>query len=263
MKVREPQFIAVGCGDQARQIAYLRHAGANPGLVWLQGFKSDMISLKACALADWASASGRGLLRFDYSGHGLSSGRFEDGTLSRWCEETETVFRNLTSGSQIVIGSSMGGNIALLLLRRLLARDPGEAERIGALILIAPAWDMTEELMWARFPEPAREAICRDGVWYRPSRYGDAPYPITRGLIEDGRRNLLGITRWRPGRPVHIIHGRADPDVPFSHSERLIEILDGSNIRLTAIPDGDHRLSRRQDLDILLAIVARTTALCS
>ena len=254
MNATDPQFLDVGRGNAARRIAYLTQAGQQPGLFWLQGFKSDMISTKATALSTWAQNHDRACVRFDYSGHGQSEGRFEDGTLSHWLEEALAVFEALTDGPQIVIGSSMGGNIALLMLKRLLAEKSAMAARVHGLILIAPAWDMTEELMWAKFPEDARRAIMNEGVWMRPSQYGE-PYPITRSLIEDGRANLLGTEPWNPGCPVHIIHGRLDPDVPFNHSERLLNILSGPAIKLTEINDGEHRLSRPEDLDVLFAAI--------
>lgn len=245
-----PQTIVVGEGAARRQIATLVQPGISPGLLWLPGFKSDMVSTKAAALAAWAAARGLACTRFDYSGHGQSGGRFEDGTLSRWLDEATAVFAQATQGSQIVIGSSMGGNIALLLLHRLMAVAPAEANRIKALLLIAPAWDMTEELMWKRFSPEARAAIGRDGVWLRPSAYGE-PYAITRGLIEDGRRNLIGTAPWNPGRPVHIIHGKCDPDVPWQHSLGLEKLMLGGWTHITWVEDGEHRLSRPQDLDLM------------
>lgn len=247
-----PQFIDVGHGDAKRRIATLAAAGRGPGLVWLPGFKSDMISTKAAAVAEWAVTRGLACTRFDYSGHGQSGGRFEDGTLGRWLEETTAVFTKLTAGPQIVIGSSMGGNIALLLLRHLMQVAPAEAARIKGLVLIAPAWDMTEELMWRRFPDAAKAEIMDKGVWLRPSAYGD-PYPITRGLIEDGRQHLLGRAPWNPGRPIEIIHGKLDPDVPWQHSVALDKLLEGGWTRITWVDDGEHRLSRPQDLDLLFA----------
>ena len=250
MDEHEPQFQTVGRGDQARRIAYLTQPGGSPGVIWMQGFKSEMTSLKATALADWACERGRNCTRFDYSGHGQSEGRFENGTLTRWREEAAAVFHSLTTGPQILVGSSMGGYIALLLLQEFSRTRSPEAQRIKGLVLIAPAWNMTEELMWSRFPEATRRIIETEGVWHRPSQYGD-PYPITRQLIEDGRLNLLGVQPWNSGCPIHIIHGREDPDVPFSHSERLLTILTGAQLELTEIPDGEHRLSRPQDLAVL------------
>jgi pimeloyl-ACP methyl ester carboxylesterase len=260
MAPNEPQFIDVGSGAARRRIACLQQAGqqaskgAGAGLLWLQGFKSDMVSTKAAALAEWSAAKGIALTRFDYSGHGQSGGKFEDGTLGRWIEETRAVFEQLTTGPQVVIGSSMGGAIALCLLKRLLAEHPAGSARIKALVLIAPAWDMTEALMWKAFPDAVRREIMDKGVWLRPSQYGD-PYPITRGLIEDGRRHLIGGERWNPGRPIVIMHGRLDPDVPFAHSQALMDNLDGGWARLVQVPDGEHRLSRPEDIALLLELI--------
>ncbi len=253
------EFIDVGIGATGRRIAHLCQAGGAPGLIWLQGFKSDMVSTKAAALAEWAQPRNLALTRFDYSGHGQSGGRFEDGTLGGWIEEARAVFERLTQGPQILIGSSMGGAIALALLKRLAAEHPAGAARIKALVLIAPAWDMTEELMWKQFTETIRREVMEKGVWMRPSHYGD-PYPITRGLIEDGRRHLIGGERWNPGRPVAILHGRLDPDVPFAHSEALIESLDGGWTRLVEVPDGEHRLSRPEDIDRLFGLIESVLA---
>jgi pimeloyl-ACP methyl ester carboxylesterase len=248
------QSVEVGSGSDARRIATIIEPGALPGVMWLQGFNSEMVSLKATALHAWSSAHGVALTRFDYSGHGQSDGRFEDGTIGQWLDEAIAVFTRCTEGRQVVVGSSMGGYLALALTKQLMCDQPEEAARIKAVVLIAPAWDMTEELMWKRFPEDARRAIAAKGVFLRPSQYGD-PYPITRRLIEDGRNHLIGQSPWDPGRPVRILHGRLDPDVPFAHSERLMQILTGHDQRLIAIDDGEHRLSRPQDLDLLIATI--------
>lgn len=257
---QEPQQLTVGEGRNQRPIAYMtqpRNAPGNaPGILWLQGFKSEMTSIKATALAEWTAARGLAYTRFDYSGHGQSchapASRFEDGTISRWLEEAHAIFDEVTTGRQIIVGSSMGGYLALLLARRLLAEvSPAKPYRIAGLVLIAPAWDMTEELMWQRASDEARRAILDEGVWYRPSQYGDEPYAITRGLIEDGRNNLLGTTPWDPACPVEIVHGRLDPDVPFAHSERLVASLTGSPVNLIEVPDGEHRLSRPEDLELV------------
>ncbi len=257
--IAQSQFIEIGAGANARRIASLIGKGATPGLVWLPGFKSDMVSTKASALAEWAAAKGLASTRFDYSGHGQSSGTFDDGTISRWLEEAEAVFTKLTCGSQILVGSSMGGYIALLLLRRLMASAPEHAVRIKGLVLIAPAWDMTEELMWNNFAPSAKMALERDGVWHRPSAYGE-PYPITRTLIEDGRKHLLSRKTWDPGRPVHIMHGLLDPDVPWEHTLDLESFLDGGWTRVSAVPDGEHRLSRPEDLAVLFDIIGKMVA---
>jgi len=254
MTPAQPQFIDVGLGAAGRRIAVIADAGRSPGLFWLSGFKSDMVSTKASAIASYADAHGLACTRFDYSGHGQSGGRFEDGTIGRWLEEAVQVFRAETRGAQIVIGSSMGGYIALLLLKHLMDAHPEDAMRIGALVLIAPAWDMTEELMWKEMPASAKAELDRTGVWLRPSNYGE-PYPITRQLIEEGRNHLLGRATWAPGRPVHIIHGLLDPDVPWEHTLDLASFLVGDSVHVTAVPDGEHRLSRPEDLDLLFGVI--------
>jgi alpha-beta hydrolase superfamily lysophospholipase len=257
-----PQFLSVGSGSEKRRIAYLAEpatAAGKPGLVWLCGLKSDMISTKASAIAEWAESQGCACLRFDYSGHGQSEGSFEDGTVSRWLEETRAAFTGLTQGPQVLVGSSMGGYLALLLLRSLMAEAPQEAARIAGLVLIAPAWDMTE-LMWQRFPASARRDITEKGVYLRPSSYGDGPYPITRAFIEDGRKHLIGSQPFDPGRPVHILHGLQDPDVPWEHTLDLVAHLSGDWTRVAAVPDGEHRLSRPQDIALLLDTIATVTA---
>ncbi len=249
-------MLTVGAGSDAREIAYISHSSGEPGLFWLPGFMSDMASTKATAMADWADAHGRSSTRFDYSGHGQSSGSMENGTLGRWLEEAEAVFTNVTTGPQIVIGSSMGGNISLLLLRKFLRDRPDAAARIKALLLIAPAWDMTEELMWKRFPEDTRREIMETGLFRQPSAYA-APYIITRNLIEDGRKHLLAREPFDPGRPVTILQGLQDADVPAEHTHELVKFLKGDKVKLIEIPDGEHRLSRPQDLDLLFSEIGK------
>lgn len=219
--------------------------------MWLSGLKSEMTSTKASVLAAWAAERGLPCTRFDYSGHGQSPGRFEDGTVGAWLEEALAVFREVTSGPQILIGSSMGGYIALLLLRALMRDHPREAERVTALLLIAPAWDMTERLMWRRFPEEVRREIVEKGVYQRPSKYGDGDYAISRHLIEDGRQHLIGDAPFDPGRPIRVLHGKLDPDVPWEHTRDLIAHLSGDHVRVTWVPDGEHRLSRPEDLALM------------
>jgi alpha-beta hydrolase superfamily lysophospholipase len=258
MAANQPQFLAVG-SDQ-RRIAYLREPtvdaerSGRPGLVWLCGLKSEMTSTKAAALAQWAKEQGLACTRFDYSGHGQSEGRFEDGTVSRWLEEARAVFCELTRGVQVLVGSSMGGYMALLLLRALLEEGSPDAARIKALVLIAPAWDLAD-LMWTNLPESARKEITERGVYQRPSRYGDGPYAITRALIEDGRKHLIASRPFDPGRPIHILHGLQDPDVPWEHTLDLVAHLSGEWVRVAAVPDGEHRLSRPEDIALLLDIV--------
>jgi pimeloyl-ACP methyl ester carboxylesterase len=260
MSTQQPQLLAVGQGQAQRRIAYLKAPGSSdkPGLVWLCGFNSQMTSTKAAALAAWADGEQISTVRFDYSGHGQSEGRFVEGTISRWLEEASAVFTRLTTGQQIVLGSSMGGYIALLLLRALLRADCHAAQRIVALVLIAPAWDMTERI-WSTLPGGARQELDTRGVYLRPSAYGDGPYPITRTLIEDGRQHMIGTEPFDPGRPVLILHGRQDPDVAYAHSLALAAHLSGDWTRITAVGDGDHRLSRPQDIALLLDTVASLT----
>lgn len=257
------QFLVVGDGASERRIACLvepRPASMGPGLMWLPGFKSEMTSTKASAIAALAERHGWPMTRFDYSGHGQSGGSFEEGTLTRWVAEARAVFATQTRGPQIVIGSSMGGYIALLLLRQLMEEAPDEARRIQALVLIAPAWDMTERLMWARFTESMKRDVMERGAYLRPSHYGDGPYAITRGLIEDGRRHLIGERPFDPGRPVYILHGLQDPDVPWEHTLDLVAHLDGDWTRVEAVPEGDHRLSTPQDLELLARTIEQAAA---
>jgi len=226
---------------------------ARPGLVWLGGFKSDLASSKAVALDAWAEAQGRAMLRFDYSGHGASEGRFEDGTIGLWLADALGAIRAASRGPQILVGSSMGAWIALLGARALAAA--GEAERIAGLVLIAPAVDFTEALMWANFGAEVRREIDETGRWMRPSPYGSGPYPITRALIEDGRRHLLLGGVVRAHGPVHILQGMQDPDVPWQHAMRLVEHLAADPVSITLVKDGDHRLSRDEDVARLIAAV--------
>lgn len=251
----EPQILPVGSGAEARDSAFISQSSGPrgvPGLFWLSGFMSDMASTKATAIAAWAAEQGLSSTRFDYSGHGRSGGRLDEGTIGRWLEEADAIFTEVTKGPQIIIGSSMGGYIALLLLQKLLLDRPAEAQRIKALLLIAPAWDMTEELMWKRFSEETRREIFEKGSFKQPSAYA-APYTITRKLIEDGREHLLARQPFDPGRPVVILQGLLDVDVPASHTRELVTFLTGDKVKLIEIADGEHRLSRPQDLDLLFA----------
>ncbi|MEZ5899245.1 MAG: alpha/beta fold hydrolase [Hyphomicrobiaceae bacterium] len=254
-----PQTLIVGEGPVARAIAYLSDKPAKaqaPSLFWLSGFMSDMGSMKATALVQFAAKHGLGYTRFDFSGHGRSGGDFKRGTIGRWLEEARAVFTRVTQGPQIIIGSSMGGYIALLLLKSLREQDPQTAARIKGLVLIAPAWDMTEELMWKRFPQQVRDEIITQGFHLRPSTY-DAPYTITRDLIEDGRKNLLARSPFDPGCPVAIIQGVLDADVPVEHTRELLSFLTGGDVCLIEIGDAEHRLSRPQDLDRLYREIER------
>ena len=252
------QYIEVGAGAEGRAIAVRACDGAPPGLLWLGGFKSDMKGTKAEALARFADARGRTLVRFDYSGHGESRGEFTHGTIGRWLEETVAVFSAFCRGPQVVIGSSMGGWLALLLAREL--RRRAAPATIAGMVLIAPAVDFTEALMWQRFSPEARQEIETTGFWLRPSHYGEEPYPITRALIEDGRRHLLLGGLIETGCPVRILQGVEDPDVPWGHAVELSARLAQDDVVLTLVKDGDHRLSRPEDIERLLAVVAEFEA---
>jgi pimeloyl-ACP methyl ester carboxylesterase len=231
-------------GRLHHRLAYARLPGAGPGVVFLPGFRSDMGGTKALALRDACAARGRAFLRFDYSGHGESEGRFEDGTIGQWTEDALALFDALTEGPQILVGSSMGGWIATLLAVR-------RPERVAALIGLAPAPDFTEALMWPAFTPAQREVVLRDGVLHLPSQYGE-PTPITRALIEDGRTHLLLDKPIPLPCPVRILQGMADPDVPWRHALRLVEALESDDVRLHLVKGGDHRLSRPEDLRLLV-----------
>jgi pimeloyl-ACP methyl ester carboxylesterase len=224
------------------------------GLFWLGGFKSDMKGTKAVALDAWAAAQGRACLRFDFSGHGESSGDFSKGTIGRWLEESVAVYTRFARGPQIVIGSSMGGWLALLLAQEL--RKHQGAAKIAGMVLIAPAVDFTEELMWKEFSGAIKKEIEDKGFWLRPSAYGEEPYPITKALIEDGRKHLLLGGLIETGCPVYILQGVLDPDVPWRHAELLVTHFARDDVVFTLIKDGDHRLSRPEDIERLLSAVA-------
>jgi pimeloyl-ACP methyl ester carboxylesterase len=253
-----PDFLTVGEGPLARQIAYIRRpahgAGTGrPGIFWLGGFGSDMNGRKATRLDRAAAQAGRAYLRFDYSGHGQSEGRFEAARVGMWLEESLAALRDLSEGPQILVGSSMGGWLALLAARALDAS--GEAERLKGLVLVAPAVDFTEELLWDAMPVEARAELEATGVWRRPSAYSAKPYPIAKALIEEGRNHLLFQTTIRSHCPVHILQGMQDQDVPWRHALKLVEHLPADPVSLTLIKDGDHRLSREEDLARLWAAI--------
>jgi pimeloyl-ACP methyl ester carboxylesterase len=251
-----PAFIDVGSAAAGRRIAVRARPGRPPGLFWLGGFKSDMGGTKALALDAWAAEQGRACVRFDYSGHGESGGAFEDGTIGRWHEESLAVFDAFCEGPQIVIGSSMGGWMALLLARALAKHgDVARRATLAGLVLIAPAPDFTEELMWKNFSPQIRGQITTTGVWNRPSEYGGT-YPITRTLIEEGRNHLLLGGTIDVGCPVRILQGAKDPDVPWQHAFALTHCLPSDDVVLTLVQDGDHRLSRPQDIARMLAAVS-------
>ncbi len=246
-----PRNIAVRVRESKRN-------DSGSGLFWLGGFKSDMNGTKAAALDSWAEAEGRACVRFDYSGHGESGGDFTDGTIGRWLEESVAVYAQFAKSPQVVVGSSMGGWLALLMAReQLKTKNPAKgAAPIAGMVLIAPAVDFTEELMWKQFSDATRREIEEKGSWMRPSQYSEAPYPITKKLIEDGRKHLLMGGLIETGCPVHILQGVLDPDVPCKHVQALMSHFASDDVALTLIKDGDHRLSRPEDIERLLRAVA-------
>jgi len=229
-------------------IAYRQTAGAAPGVVFLPGFRSDMNGAKALALEAHCVARGRAFLRFDYQGHGESTGRFEDGTIGQWTADAVAALTALTDGPQVLVGSSMGGWIMLLAARA----HPG---RVAGLVGIAAAPDFTEDLIWGRLDPRQRAALMADGIIHAPSEYDAVPTPITRALIEDGRHHLLLDRPVAVHCPVRLLHGMRDPDVPFGRALRLADALLSADVEVRLIKDGDHRLSRPQDLAILSATV--------
>ncbi|MGE0231596.1 MAG: alpha/beta hydrolase [Flavobacteriaceae bacterium] len=239
-------------GWDARRIAVLATEGAAPAVLWLGGFNSAMTGSKASALARHCAESGRAFWRFDYSAHGRSPGDMAEGTITRWLEEARAVAA-LAGESPVLVGSSMGGWIALRLAEEMAAA----ARPVRALILIAPAVDMTERLLKpALTPEMLRQ-LERNGVCERPSAYDDGPYRVGRALLEDGANHLVLGRDLRLGCPVHIVHGARDPDVPLSLSQALTASLALEDVAMTVIPDGDHRLSRPQDIAMMCRIVDR------
>jgi len=229
---------------QGRRLAYHRTPGRGPGVVFLGGFRSDMTGTKALALQDWARARGRAFLRFDYSGHGASSGAFLDGCIGDWTQDALAALDALTEGPQVLVGSSMGGWIALLAAR-------ARPDRLAALIGIAAAPDFTEDSMWAGFDADQRAALLAQGRVALPSDYSDDPYVITRRLIEDGRNHLVLRSPLSLPCPVRLLQGSADADVPPSVALRLFDHLDGPDIRLTLVKGADHRFSAPDCLDLL------------
>ena len=255
MNYNSLKFLHIGEGAGRRGIAVRAQAGAPPGLFWLGGYKSDMQGTKAVALAEWAASAGHACVRFDYSGHGESEGSFTDGTIGRWLAESLAVFDAFAHGPQILIGSSMGGWLALLMARELKRRGRNGAASVAGMVLIAPAVDFTEELMWKRFTPEIKRELEQTGVWARPSQYSAEPYLVTRQLIEDGRNHLLLGGLIETGCPVRILQGVQDPDVPWQHAVALTSRLASDDVVLTLVKDGDHRLSRPEDIERLIRAI--------
>lgn len=233
------------------EIAVRHRQGAAPGIVWLGGFRSDMMGTKAERLDALAAETGRAFTRHDYSGHGESGGRFEDGTISRWLSESLAVFQSFTAGPQILVGSSMGAWIALRMVEEL--HKKGEGARVGGLLLLAPAPDFTSELMEPQLTAAQRNALDEKGYFEEVSEYSPEPNIYTRALFYDGAANAVLKGTIDTHCPVHILQGMADPDVPWQHAMKLVEHLPADDVTLSLIRDGDHRLSRPQDLDMIVA----------
>ena len=218
------------------------------GVMFCGGFRSDMTGTKAQALAEWARARATPFTRFDYFGHGASTGAFTDGTMSQWRGDIPHVLDELCAGPQILIGSSFGGWLSLMA-----ALD--RPEKVAGLLLIAPAVDMTERLMWDRFSEKAREKLKREGLIYDPSEYNPEGYPISQALIEDGRQHLMLGQTIELDIPVRILHGQKDDAVPWQLSLELAEQLTSQNVEMQFLKDGDHRLSEPAQIDKILAML--------
>ncbi|MEL6520374.1 MAG: alpha/beta hydrolase [Pseudomonadota bacterium] len=226
-----------------RQIAYHQTEGSSPGVVFLGGFASDMTGTKAIHLEEWAKARGCGYLRFDYSGHGQSSGAFEDGAIGDWAADARAVIAAKTNGPQILVGSSMGGWISLLMTKAM-------PDRIAGLVTIAGAPDFTEDSMWAGFNEAQRAELEQNGQVKLPSDYGD-PYTITRRLIDDGRNNLVLRDPLHLPFPVRFLQGTADADVSMDVALRLLDHATGPDMRLVLLKGGDHRMSDPKALTLI------------
>lgn len=230
------------------ELAWMKQDGASPTVVFLPGFRSDMTGDKASALAAFCGQRGHAMLRFDYSGHGASGGDFMRGTIGTWASDALAVIDAMTTGPLLLVGSSMGGWIALLTA---LARP----DRVAGLIGVAAAPDFTQRLMLEAMAPPERAKLDRDGVLYVPSKYG-APTPVTKALIEEGARHLLLDKPIAIRCPVRLLHGQADPDVPWSFAPRIAERVEAADVHVVLIKDGDHRLSRPSDLSLLCRTVA-------
>lgn len=261
MSNAQPQFLTVGEGEAARKIAMLvRPAQAGkgaPALVWLSGYRSDMSGTKAVELDGLAAELGLACIRLDYSGHGLSGGSFGDGTISRWLEEALAVIRHVAPDRVILVGSSMGGWIALRLAQELARqREPKlEGPKLAGMVLIAPAPDFTSELIEPNLKAKERKSLAERGYFEERSQYSPEPNIYTRALIEDGRENRVLDGIIETGCPVHILQGMKDADVPHAHAMKLVEHLPADDVVLTFIRDGDHRLSRPGDIALLLSAV--------
>ncbi len=240
--MQEPDYLT---SETGRRLAYRLTHGRQPGVVFLAGFKTDMYGTKAVCLEQWAQATGRGFLRFDYSGHGQSSGEFANGCIGDWAADTQAIIEALTKGPQFLVGSSMGGWIALLIARAM-------PERVAGLVTVAAAPDFTEDSIWAGLDEKQRGELLESGQVVLPSAYGE-PYIITRRLIEEGRRNLVLRDPLHLPFPVRFLQGTADKDVDISVATSLLDHATGPDMRLTLVRDADHRFSNPSCLALIIA----------
>ncbi|MEK9707126.1 MAG: alpha/beta fold hydrolase [Alphaproteobacteria bacterium] len=253
-----PEFINAEDGIPLAYVATpAARAGAGPGVVFLGGFMSDMTGQKATVLEDWARATGRGFLRLDYSGHGMSGGALRDGTIGRWLSDAVTVIRHASAtvtglgGDLVLVGSSMGGWIAVLAAMEIVG------QKVAGIVTIAAAADFTDDLLPMRLGPDTLATIEAEGVFEAPSQYSDQPYVITRDLLEDGRNHLVLSGPIALDIPARLIHGTADPDVPWTQSKKLMGALTSRDVELILVKDGDHRLSEPHDLDRLIRVVER------
>ncbi len=255
MDIEKPELFSVGAGAQSRDIAVRKTEGKAPGLVWLGGYRSDMLGTKAEALDQWAIERGHACCRHDYSGHGESGGEFIEGTISRWLEESLAVFDQFCSdGNHVLVGSSMGGWVALRMVQELYKR--GQSNRVKALLLLAPAPDFTHELMKPELTDEQIEELETKGYMEVSSEYSDDPNIFTKALFDDGDKNRVMTGLIETGCPVQILQGMQDPDVPYDHAMKLVNFLPNENVSMTLVKDGDHRLSRDQDIELLIRTVA-------
>src|SRR5471032_1127439 len=229
-------------------VAYARTEGRAPTIVFLGGFRSDMMGTKAIALEAWARANGRAFLRFDYLGHGQSSGRFEDGTIGRWLDDSLAAIDALTTGKLVLVGSSMGGWLSLLVALK-------RPERLSGLVLIAAAPDFTERMLLKGLSPEDRAVLEREGRLERPSQYSSEPSVFTWKLIEEGRNHLVLDKKLALPCPVRLLHGQSDPDVPWEYSLQIAQHLDAPEVITTFVKGGDHRLSTPADIGRLIATV--------
>ena len=253
-----PEFINAEDGIPLAYFATpAARAGAGPGVVFLGGFMSDMTGQKATVLEDWARATGRAFLRLDYSGHGMSGGAFRNGTIGRWLSDAVTVIRHASAtvsglgGDLVLVGSSMGGWIAVLAAMEIVG------QKVAGIVTIAAAADFTDDLLPMRLGPDTLATIEAEGVFEAPSQYSDQPYVITRDLLEDGRNHLVLSGPIALDIPARLIHGTADPDVPWTQSKKLMGALTSRDVELILVKDGDHRLSEPHDLDRLIRVVER------